>query len=458
MAKKRYEIDMCNGPLAGKILMFTFPLILSNVMQLLFNAVNMIVVGRYSGSNAMAAVGSTGVLINLLINIFVGLSVGANILVAIYYGEHNKKDLREIVHTAIATSLIGGIIFSIIGLILAKPLLIMMQTPKEVLDQATLYLRIYFLGMPVISLYNFGSAILRAIGDTKHPLYYLTIAGIINAMLNIVFVVYFNMGVSGAALATILSQVVSSGLVVRCLVRNKGICHLEIKEIKIHKEKLKKMIQIGTPAGIQGTVFSFSNVLIQSSINSFGSVVMAGSSAAANIESFVYMSMNSFHHTALNFTAQNVGAKKYDRVNKILIWCIGLVATVGIIIGGAVCLGSEILLGLYTKDPEVIRYGTIRLLIICSTYCLCGMMDTIVGVLRGLGYAVVPMIVSIIGACGLRIVWIMTIFNKFRSLEVLYLSYPVTWIITTVALIICYFVIRKSILEKTKVKVINKAA
>ena len=241
---------MCNGPLTGKILMFTFPLMLSNIMQLLFNAVDMIVVGRYCGSNALAAVGSTGSLVNLLINLFVGLSVGANVLVARYYGAHNKKDLREIVHTAVATSIIGGFILTIIGVVLAKPLLIMMQTPEEVLGQATLYLRVYFLGMPVISLYNFGSAILRAIGDTRHPLYYLTIAGVINALLNIVFVVYCGMGVAGSALATIIAEAVSSGMVVICLVRNEGICRLKIKEVKIHKVKLKKMIQIGAPAGI----------------------------------------------------------------------------------------------------------------------------------------------------------------------------------------------------------------
>lgn len=456
MAKKRYEMDMCNGPLTGKILMFTFPLMLSNIMQLLFNAVDMIVVGRYCGSNALAAVGSTGSLVNLLINLFVGLSVGANVLVARYYGAHNKKDLREIVHTAVATSIIGGFILTIIGVVLAKPLLIMMQTPEEVLGQATLYLRVYFLGMPVISLYNFGSAILRAIGDTRHPLYYLTIAGVINALLNIVFVVYCGMGVAGSALATIIAEAVSSGMVVICLVRNEGICRLKIKEVKIYKVKLKKMIQIGAPAGIQGTVFSLSNVLIQSSINSFGSVAMAGSSASANIENFVYMSMNSFHHTALNFTGQNVGAKKYDRVNKILILCIGLVALVGIIIGGGVCLGARTLLGFYTKDPEVIKYGILRLTIICSTYFLCGTMDTVVGVLRGLGYAAVPMVVSIIGACGLRIVWIVTIFAKFRSLEILYLSYPVTWIITTIAHIICFFIIKKKILMKRENQLISE--
>jgi len=447
MSKKRYEIDMCYGPLAGKILMFTFPLMLSNIMQLLFNAVDMIVAGRYCGSNALAAVGATSSLINLLINFFVGLSIGANVLVARYYGEHNKKDLREMVNTSIATSIIGGFVLTIIGVVLARPLLIMMHTPEEVLGQAILYLRIYFLGMPALSLYNFGSAILRAAGDTKRPLYFLTIAGVINAVLNIIFVVYCGLGVSGVALGTIFSQVVSSALVIICLVKSEGIVRLKIKEIKIHKAKFKKMMQIGAPAGIQGTVFSLSNVLIQSSINSFGSVAMAGSSASSNIENFVYMSMNSFHHTALNFTGQNVGAKKYDRVNKILIMCVGLVALVGIIIGGGVCLGAEGLLRFYTNDPEVIKYGEIRLTIICSTYFLCGIMDTVVGVLRGLGYAAVPMVVSIIGACGLRIVWIMTIFANFRTLKVLYLSYPVTWIITTVAHIICFFIIRKKILS-----------
>lgn len=450
---KKYEMDMCNGPLAGKMFVFTVPLILSNIMQLLFNAADMIVVGRYTGSSALAAVGSTGALVNLIINIFVGLSVGANVLVARYYGAGRIKDLTEIVHTAVATSIIGGFILTIVGVFLCRPLLIMMDTPDEVLGQSVLYLRIYFLGMPVISVYNFGSAILRAIGDTKRPLYFLTIAGIINVVLNLIFVICFNMGVAGVALATIISQAISAGLVILCLVLNDGICRLKIKDIKIHKEKFKKMIYIGAPAGLQGTIFSFSSVLIQSAINSFGSLAMAGSSASANIENFLYMSMNAFHHTALNFTGQNAGAKKYERVNKVVILCISMVAIVGIIMGGGMCLGAGKLLGFYTKDLEVIKYGTIRLIILCSTYFLCGIMDTCVGVLRGLGYSVMPMIVSLVGACGLRIVWIMTVFVQFRTLEVLYLSYPVSWMITAFVHFICYYIIRVKMRKCSKMDI-----
>ncbi len=448
MKKKNYEMDMCNGPLCGKVLIFTIPLILSNIMQLLFNAVDMIVVGKYCGSTALAAVGSTGSLVNLLINILMGLSIGANVLVATYYGANKKKDLSEMLHTAVATSIVGGILLSIIGILSVKQILILMGTPKDVLGQAALYLRIYFMGMPIISLYNFGSAILRAVGDTKRPLYFLTIAGVINALLNVFFVVCIGIGVAGVALATILSQVVSTALVIICLIRNDSICRLNIKKIKIHRNKLIKMIHIGAPAGIQGTIFSISNVLIQSSINSFGSVAMAGSSASSNIENFVYMSMNAFSHTALNFTSQNIGAKKYERLKKIAGICIVLVSMTGLIIGGGACLGCKYMLRFYTNDAQVIFCGSTRLMVICSTYLLCGIMDTLVGCIRGMGYSIFPMIVSLIGACGFRILWIMTVFGHYRTLKVLYLSYPVSWGLTIFMHSICYVII----LNKVKVK------
>ena len=291
--RKSYEMDMCNGPLLGKILIFAVPLMLSGILQLLFNAADIIVVGRFSGSHALAAVGSTSALINLLVNVFIGLSVGTNVLIAQYYGAKDRKNISETVHTSVLISLI--LVF--VGVALAKPILKLMGTPDDVLNQAVLYIRIYFLGMPVTMLYNFGAAILRAIGDTKRPLYFLSIAGVVNVVLNLIFVIAFDMGVAGVALATVISQVISAALVVRCLVCMDGICRLNLKKLHIHRDKLMRMVQIGLPAGMQGAIFSLSNVLIQSSVNSFGSVAMAGNTAAANIEGFVYNSMNAVHQT-----------------------------------------------------------------------------------------------------------------------------------------------------------------
>ncbi|MBO5199073.1 MAG: MATE family efflux transporter [Lachnospiraceae bacterium] len=443
--KRSYEIDMCNGPLLGKILLFSLPLMLSGILQLLFNAADVIVVGQFAGTTALAAVGSTGSLTNLLINVFVGLSVGSNVLVARFYGAKQYEELSRTVHTAITISLIFGVILAIFGNLAARPLLTLMGTPDDVLDQAALYMKIYFAGMPIIMLYNFGSSILRAKGDTKRPLYFLLIAGIVNVILNLVFVIVFHMDVAGVALATILSQCISAGLIVASLVKDDGPCRLDLKKLRIHKAEILAMTRIGLPAGFQGAVFSISNVLIQSSINSFGSTVMAGSTAASNIEGFVYTAMNTFHHTAVNFTSQNLGAKKYDRINRSMLLCVLLVIAVGIVAGGGVYLFGDILLRIYNNDPQVIHYGMIRLSYVCLPYFLCGLMDTMVGGIRGLGVSVLPMIVSLVGACGLRIVWIYTIFQWNRSLDVLFLSYPITWAITTSVHVICFFIVRKRV-------------
>lgn len=443
--KRSYEIDMCNGPLLGKILLFSLPLMLSGILQLLFNAADVIVVGQFAGTTALAAVGSTGSLTNLLINVFVGLSVGSNVLVARFYGAKQYEELSRTVHTAITISLIFGVILAIFGNLAARPLLTLMGTPDDVLDQAALYMKIYFAGMPIIMLYNFGSSILRAKGDTKRPLYFLLIAGIVNVILNLVFVIVFHMDVAGVALATILSQCISAGLIVASLVKDDGPCRLDLKKLRIHKAEILAMTRIGLPAGFQGAVFSISNVLIQSSINSFGSTVMAGSTAASNIEGFVYTAMNTFHHTAVNFTSQNLGAKKYDRINRSMLLCVLLVSAVGIVAGGGVYLFGDILLRFYNNDPQVIHYGMIRLSYVCLPYFLCGLMDTMVGGIRGLGVSVLPMIVSLVGACGLRIVWIYTIFQWNRSLDVLFLSYPITWAITTSVHVICFFIVRKRV-------------
>ena len=445
---KTYEMDMCNGPVLKKILIFSIPLMLSGVLQLLFNAADIIVVGRFAGSQSLAAVGSTTALINLLINIFIGLSVGANVVVARAYGGRRDKDVSEAVHTAIAVSIVSGVILIVMGFVFSKLMLELMGTPDDVIDKAVLYMRIYFAGMPVVMLYNFGSAILRAVGDTRRPLYFLTIAGVVNIVLNLFFVIVMHMDVAGVALATVISQCISSGLVLRCLAKSEGGLKLELSKIKIHRKKMFQIFKIGLPAGMQGAIFSVSNVLIQSSVNSFGSIAMAGNAASANIEGFVYNAMNAVYQTNLSFTSQNIGGKKYTRVNKILFTCLGTVTAVGMILGfGAYAIGEE-LLRIYSTDPEVIRYGMLRMSIIATTYFTCGWMDTLVGSLRGIGYSVLPMIVSLTGACGLRILWIFTIFAQQKTLTSLYISLPGWWVITARVHMLCYFLIKRKMPKK----------
>lgn len=442
-----YEIDMCNGPLFGKILRFAIPLMLSGILQLFFNAADIIVVGRFAGPTALAAVGSTGSLINLLVNVFIGLSVGANVLVARYFGARDMQQLHETVHTAILTSLISGVALVVLGLSLAEPLLTLMGTPADVLGQAALYMRIYFVGMPAMMLYNFGAAILRSVGDTKRPLYFLLIAGVINVGLNLVLVIVFHMGVAGVAIATAVSQVIAAVLVALCLIKSDAPYRLELKKLHIYKNKLLEMLRIGLPAGMQGAVFSISNVLIQSSINSFGSIAMAGNTAASNIENFVYTSMNSFHQTTLSFTGQNIGGRKYSRVSKILRINVLCVTVVGIVMGGGAYLFGDTLLSIYTSDPAVAQYGVERLFFLCLPYFVCGIMDTLVGSLRGMGSSITPMIVSLTGACALRVVWIMTVFQMDRTLPVLYSSYLVSWIVTALAHYITYLILHHRLMK-----------
>ena len=447
--KKKYEIDMCNGPILSKLLAFAFPLMCSGVLQLLFNAADIIVVGNFAGDNSLAAVGSNTPLINLLTNFFVGLSIGGNVMAAHFYGARQDKDLHETVHTAMLLSIFSGIILTIVGCFGAKTILIWMKTPEEVLPLATLYLRIYFLGMTATMVYNFGSAILRAVGDTRRPLYFLTIAGIINVLLNLFFVIECKLDVAGVAMATAISQCISAALVVRCMIKEQGSVRLELKKLHIYKDKFFKIVQVGVPAGFQGVVFSISNVIIQSSVNSFGATVVAGNSAAANIEGFVYMAMNAFHQAAISFTGQNVGAAKYERINKILLSAELCVLMVGVVFGNMMVIFGHPLLGLYTNSVAVVEAGMMRMRIICRLYALCGMMDVMVGSLRGLGYSVMPMIVSLIGACGLRLLWIFTFFqmDQFHTTTSLYLTYPASWSITLLVHIICFIVVRKG-LEK----------
>lgn len=442
---KAYEMDMCHGPLFRKILVFTLPLILSGILQLLFNAADVIVVGQFAGSESLAAVGSTSSLTNLLVNLFIGLSVGVNVLVARFYGAQQEQEAQETVHTAVVISVLGGIVLAFMGVLLAEPLLTLMDTPEDVIRYSVLYMRIYFVGMPVMLLYNFGSAILRAIGDTRRPLYFLAVAGVINVVLNLVFVICFHMGVAGVATATVISQCVSAALIVRCLMKSEGCIRLRPDRLRIHWGKLAKIARIGLPAGVQGMLFSISNVLIQSSVNSFGSIAMAGNTAAQNVEGFVYTSMNAVHQTAVSFTSQNLGGKQYKRINRILLECVLFVTVIGLVLGnGAYLLGNQIL-GIYSSDAEVVAYGMERLAIICTTYCLCGIMDVMVGSIRGLGYAVLPMIVSLMGACVFRIVYIYTVFEWDRTLRTLYISYPISWAMTAAVHVLCFLIVRRKV-------------
>lgn len=447
-ARISYRMDMTEGPLTTKIIKFTIPVMLTGILQLLFNTADVIVVGRFTGKTALAAVGSTGSLINLLVSLFIGLSIGTNVLVARYQGAKDDKAVSETVHTSIALGIVGGLILLIIGVVATRPLLEMMATPEDVIDQSTLYMRILFFGMPLNLILNFGAAILRAIGDTKRPLYYLTIAGVINLFLNIFLVTVFSLGVAGVAIATVISEGVSCGLILLCLKHETGAIRLYFNRIKINPSKCIDIMKIGLPAGLQGCIFSISNVLIQSSVNSFGSTVMAGNTAASNIEGFVYVSMNSLHQTCISFTSQNFGAGKFKRIKKVLINCLVIVAITGLVLGNSAYFFGKYLLSAYNNEAEVISYGLIRLSIISTMYFLCGLMDVMVGAMRGIGYSILPMIVSLVGACGLRIVWIYTVFAKFRTLDILFISYPVTWTITFLSHLVCYYIVTRKYKDK----------
>jgi putative MATE family efflux protein len=444
----KFEIDMTHGPMFGKILVFTLPLIFSSVLQLLFNAADIIVVGRFTGSEALAAVGSTGSLINLLTNLFLGLSVGANVLFANYVGAGETGRANKVLHTSVLLSVISGIILMVIGLVFANPILVLMGSPDDVIDLSALYLRIYFIGMPAMLFYNFGSAILRAVGDTRRPLFFLAAAGIINVFLNLFFVIVFSMGVAGVALATIISQAISAFLLLRCLQKETGACHLSLSRLKAEPQELKRILRIGIPAGLQGVIFSFSNVIIQSSVNSFGSLVMAGNAAASNIEGFVYISMNAFSQTCVSFTSQNYGAREYGRIPKVLKLCVMCTAFTGLFFGNMAYHFGRNLISIYNTDPEVISYGLVRMRYMCTLHFACGIMDVLVGSIRGMGYSVLPMVVSLLGACVLRVVWIFTVFASVRTLPSLYVSYPISWILTLTVHFICFNIIYRKICKR----------
>lgn len=434
----RHEMDMTSGSILPKLLLFAIPLMLSSILQLLFNAADVVVVGRFEGENALAAVGSNGALINLIVNVFMGLSIGTNVLVARYFGGGDYKKTSDAVHTSIALSLIGGVFFGVFGAVFARIFLVWMGSPAEVLPLATIYLRIYFIGMPFNMLYNFGAAVLRAVGDTQRPLIYLSLAGVINVVLNFIFVAFFGMGVAGVALATIISQAVSAILVLLCLMRSDGAIHVDIRKLRVNLGLVVDIAKIGVPAGLQGMCFSLSNVLIQSTVNSFGNIVMAGNSVSANLEGFHYTAMNAMYQSAITFTSQNVGARKHRRIRKICVLSVLAVTVIGIVLGVFFYLFRVPLVKIYSSEPEVIEAAISRLTLFAATYFICGVMDVLCGALRGLGNTMAPMLVSVMGACAFRIFWIYCILPFNHTLSMLYLSYPVSWIITGGVHALCY--------------------
>lgn len=438
-------VNMLEGPLLGPIFLFAMPLFITSVLQLAFNAVDIIVVGKFTGHHALAAVGATGPVINLLVTMFMGISIGASVIMGQNVGARDFKNAQDTLHTAIGISILGGIIVLFAGYFTAMPLLKLMQTPPEVIELAGEYLKIYYIGMPGFMVYNFGAALLRAIGDSKRPMYFLTISGVFNVICNLIFVIIFKMGVAGVAIATSISQYIAAALIVASLLKADGYMKLFIDKIRISKDKALGMMRIGLPAGFQGALFSISNILIQSGINSFGSVVMAGNTAAGNLEGFVYMGMNSIYQTSLSFTSQNMGAKQYDRVKKIFWTCVGVVIGVGLFLGVGAWLFGDKLLRLYTSEPEVIKYGVERLGVVSATYFLCGIMDTMVGGLRGMGYSITPMVVSLTAVCILRMIWIATIFQSIHTPVILYLSYPVSWIFAAIGHYINYLYAMKKL-------------
>ena len=448
--KSKYEIDMCSGSIMDKLISFSLPLMLSGILQLMFNAVDIIVVGRFSGSEALAAVGSTTALISMFTNLFIGVSLGTSVLTARFYAAGRDQEVSETVHTSIMLAFLSGILMVFVGLFFSRGALELMDTPDDVIDLSTLYMKIYFVGMPFFMLYNYGAAVLRAVGDTKRPLFFLIISGVLNAGLNLFLVVVFHMGVAGVGIATVISQMVSCVLVLICLYRAESSYQLRLSKLTMKGVYLKQIFQVGVPAGIQSTVINLSNALLQSSVNSFGSIAMAGYTAANNILGFLYMSVNSITQACMSFTSQNYGVGKLKRMDKVLRDCAILSISIAAVLGGlAYSFGPQILT-VYTSDPKVINCGMEILAYTSITYFLWGIMDLFPGALRGMGYSAVPMVLSVIGTVGTRIVWVFGIFPNHRSLSVLFVSYPVSWIITIVLQVVCFYFVRKRVHQKEK--------
>lgn len=450
--QKRYEIDMVNGNLFIKIIRFSIPLALMGILQLLYNTADLIVVGNFSGdSEALGAVGSTGSLINLFINLFMGLSVGTNVVCARLFGANEKNRVGKVVHTSILMSFLIGIVLGILGFLFCKELLLLMNNDLEL---SRIYLRIYFVGMSFNLCYNFAAAVLRAVGDTKRPLYFLTISGFVNVLLNLLFVIVFRLSVAGVAMATVISQFLSFLMIIVTLIKTNECYKLKLKELKISLNELKQIIKIGLPAGIQSSIFSISNVLIQSSVNMFGTVAMNGNTAAQSIEGFVYTSMNSVYHASLAFTGQNYGARNVKNIKKVTLYSLIIVTMFALIIGQPLFWFGRSVISLYTKVPVEIEVAYIRLHYLTLPYFLCGIMDVMVGILRGIGYSVMPMIVSIVGVCGFRVAWILGFFYQYSSfqdvadLNMLYVSYPISWTITFLVHFVTYLVVSKKVFKQ----------
>ena len=434
---------MCNGSIMDKLVTFAFPLMLTSILQLMFNAVDIIVVGRFSGSQALAAVGSTSALINIFTNLFIGISLGANVLAARYYAAGKDREMSEAVHTAITLALISGIVMAFVGVAASRLALSLMGTPDDVIDQSVLYMKIYFMGMPFFMLYNYGASILRAVGDTRRPLYFLIAAGLTNVVLDLLLVIVIPLDVAGVAIGTVASQMISCILVIRCLHQSDGSYQLRFSRLTVKKEHLVRILQVGIPAGIQSTVINFSNALLQSSVNSFGSTAMAGYTAANNIIGFLYSAVNAVTQACMSFTSQNYSVGKQKRMDRVLLDCIILTVSVSALMGiGAYVFGGQ-LLQIYTAEPEVIQCGLEVLSITTVPYFLCGIMDLFPGALRGMGHSAVPMILSVIGTVGTRIVWIYLFFPHHRSLYFLFISYPASWILTIIMQAACFYFVRK---------------
>ena len=440
MTVTKNQLNLTEGPILSKLLQFSIPLILSSLLQLLFNAADVVVVGRFAGNNSLAAVGSTGSLINLLVNLFLGLSIGTNVVAANYFGAKKSKQLQETVHTSVLVSLVCGVVLTVVGVIGSKYILILMQAPYEVLTLATLYLKIYFGGITATMIYNFGSALLRAKGDTKRPLYILFTAGVMNLILNLIFVIAFKMDVAGVGWATVISQCFAAVSVLIILVREKDDFKLEFKKLSINTHILAKIVKIGLPAGFQGIMFSFSNVIIQSSVNLFGATTIAGNAAAVNLEGFVYTAMNGFSQGTLTFCSQNMGAGKIDRIKKVTLVSQVCIIIIGAILGALFLLFRNQLVGIFSSSPEVVQAGVRRFWVIMTTYYLCGMMDGMSNSIRGIGHSLTPVITSLCGACLYRIIWIFTVFQipQFHNVYCIYVTYPISWILTFIANVIFY--------------------
>lgn len=450
MSSRKCNIDMCNGPLFSKVFIFALPIMAMYILQLMFNTADMVVVGHFSGSKALAAVGATGSLINLIITLFMGLSVGTTVVVAQDYGADKPDGVSRSVHTSIAVSIIGGLLVMILGILLCRPLLEMMGTPEDIIGLSVVYMKIYFISTPANMVFNFAAAILRAVGDSRRPMYYLIIAGILHVIFNLFFVIVLHMGVAGVAFATVISEYLSLMLIMICLYRCEGAIRFIPRKMHIDKCKLKEIVKIGLPAGMQGLLFSISNVLIQSAVNSFGSTMIAASAAASNVENYLGTTMNAYYNAAISFTGQNMGAKKYDRIDTIAKVCTVLIFATWIIMGGMTMFFGKSLLGIYTSDPEVIRLGALRINVMMVAYFTCGMMNVYPGLTRAMGYSILPMISTLVGACLMRILWLSTVFVWYPTEVMLFACYPVTWALAGIGQVAIFFYARGQIRKEVQ--------